>query len=887
MRRAWAEVPTLVVAAALASFAAACGGAGDAGGLLDASAAGDALSLGIDTPGCSPRSCHALGYTCGKNADGCGALVDCGGCSGNDYCGGGGFSRCGAGDGGVTGDGGVCAPKTCADLGLTCGLNADGCGGVIDCGACAAPALCGASGFSRCGGPSSPDGGPAPACVPATCASLHASCGSSGDGCGGVLDCGSCASPAFCGGGGFSVCGGSNGSAPAPACVPATCKKLGVDCGPAGDGCGNLLQCGTCGGADVCGGGGTPGACGHTCTGLCTQQVACTGAPTTITGRVLAGASAWVPAGTTPDPVPNAVVYIPSAALQPFKAGAQCTQCGADVSGDPLVSATTAFDGTFSLSNVPVGKHIPVVVQLGRWRREVYVDVTASCATTAVGDINLPRNHGEGDIPLTAISTGAVDSLECILLKMGVDEAEFSGTASGGSGRIHLYSAGLGAADVNGHGPGAALIDSEAESALLGSGGHFMNYDQIMLPCWGDEFLKSSDALASLVSYANGGGRFFATHFSYTWLFQNSPFDSTATWDVNADRNATANGGLGVPFTGNVDVSGNPRGDVFAKWLGLVGALSKTSPPEVTIEAGRHDVDAVRGSSVDWIDGTDPSPPTAAQSSMLLHYTFDTPVGQAAQCGHAIFSDFHVNDQTSTNGSIFPDECDASALTPQERILEYMIWNLQSCVPAPPPTTPCTPRTCADQGLGCGPTGDGCGNVIQCGVCAAPQTCGGAGVFGRCGAPPSGASCTPATCASLGSSCGPASDGCGGLLDCGPCAPPLTCGGGGVRGQCGAPDAGVRCAPQTCASQNIGCGPAGDGCGNLLACGTCLPSSVCGGGGPGKCGPSSCTPVSCSAQHLECGPAGDGCGGVQDCGACTAPAQCGTGGFSRCGRPPQ
>ena len=73
------------------------------------------------------------------------------------------------------------------------------------------------------------------------------------------------------------------------------------------------------------------------------------------------------------------------------------------------------------------------------------------------------QNFSEREtIPLTAISTGAVDSIECVLLKMGVDESEFTGTAAGGGGgRIHLYSAGFGSADINGHGPGASLFDSE------------------------------------------------------------------------------------------------------------------------------------------------------------------------------------------------------------------------------------------------------------------------------------------------------------------------------------------------------------------------------------------------------------------------------------------
>lgn len=47
--------------------------------------------------------------------------------------------------------------------------------------------------------------------------------------------------------------------------------------------------------------------------------------------------------------------------------------------------------------------------------------------------------------------------------------------------------------------------------------------------------------------------------------------------------------------------------------------------------------------------------------------------------------------------------------------------------------------------------------------------------------------CVPSTCASVGATCGPVSDGCGRVLDCGGCTAPETCGGGGVPNKCGAP----------------------------------------------------------------------------------------------------
>lgn len=92
--------------------------------------------------------------------------------------------------------------------------------------------------------------------------------------------------------------------------------------------------------------------------------------------------------------------------------------------------------------------------------------------------------------------------------------------------------------------------------------------------------------------------------------------------------------------------------------------------------------------------------------------------------------------------------------------------------------------------------------------------------------------CTPETCSSLHFNCGPAGDGCGNLLNCGSCPLGQTCGGGGLN-TCG----NGTCTPQTCVSLGFNCGLQGDGCGNVINCGGgCPVGQTCGGGGPGKCG---------------------------------------------------
>lgn len=47
----------------------------------------------------------------------------------------------------------------------------------------------------------------------------------------------------------------------------------------------------------------------------------------------------------------------------------------------------------------------------------------------------------------------------------------------------------------------------------------------------------------------------------------------------------------------------------------------------------------------------------------------------------------------------------------------------------------CVPTTCDVQGAQCGTISNGCGGTLECGTCAAPDTCGGGGTANVCGAP--------------------------------------------------------------------------------------------------------------------------------------------------------
>jgi hypothetical protein len=279
----------------------------------------------------------------------------------------------------------------------------------------------------------------------------------------------------------------------------------------------------------------------------------------------------------------------------------------------------------------------------------------------------------------------------------------------------------------------------------------------------------SASEQQNLIAYTTAGGRVFTTHYGYTWLDNDPPFSGTANWVPEQNGPDT--------LTGSIDTS-SLDGQSFATWLGNVGALS--APDQIALQLVRYDVDSV-------------IPPTTQliyAPEQVLQMSFFTPVGSPAseQCGRVVFSDFHVSgtanigDGGLSDNTTFPSECTPDPITPQEKALEFMLFDLASCIPAPPQN--CTPLTCAQQKIACGPAGDGCGGQIACGNCPGKDTCGGGGLYGQCGYPDAGA-CVPTTCAQLGYDCGDNGDGCGGVIHCGACTAPQICGGGGQPSVCG------------------------------------------------------------------------------------------------------
>ena len=96
----------------------------------------------------------------------------------------------------------------------------------------------------------------------------------------------------------------------------------------------------------------------------------------------------------------NVAVYVPAVPLVALPKGVptapDACSCGALYQSGAVVNTTTAVDGTFTLSNVPVGSNVPLVLQIGKWRRYLKINVKACDDNAQPDKSSLPAGHGGG-----------------------------------------------------------------------------------------------------------------------------------------------------------------------------------------------------------------------------------------------------------------------------------------------------------------------------------------------------------------------------------------------------------------------------------------------------------------------------------------------------------
>jgi hypothetical protein len=460
------------------------------------------------------------------------------------------------------------------------------------------------------------------------------------------------------------------------------------------------------------------------------------GCTTSLSGTV------YDPAGR--NPLYNVVVFVPNdpaGALPPITPGTHsCNTCDVSI-GDYIAATTTDSHGNFTLTGVPAISHLPLVVQTGKWRREVFLPHATACANTPVAAANsrLPKNHNEGDLPQMALLTGGCDDLGCFMKSMGIDDAEY--TAPHAGGRLDVYQ-GVG---VGGAPNGARLSNGVAGNCtgpgcpLWASTKSFEYYDIVILSCECAENTQTKPpaGVLALHDWLDEGGKVFASHYHYTW-FKNGPadFKNVANWLGPSTADGAGNFAIDTSF---------PKGMTYRDWLSNVGALgrngtialnsvatsvSTVNPPtirwiyEQTNDAATNDTkylsfltpiggiapvpgadsgapgpgaiaeagaDAAGDSSVDAASAGEAAAPEAGPSEAGPGDARPAEMSGPTYCGKAVFTDLHTSSSLFSMVNSIPSGCSGAPMTAQQKALEYLFFDLSACVSVdsvPPPALP-------------------------------------------------------------------------------------------------------------------------------------------------------------------------------------------------------
>lgn len=382
--------------------------------------------------------------------------------------------------------------------------------------------------------------------------------------------------------------------------------------------------------------------------------------PTTISGTVFAPNRTLALHGVT--------VYVPLSDPGPLMQGAQCTRCQDGIPGGSAANTTSGTDGKFTLNNAPTGRNVPVIVQVGKWRRRVDIPEVLPCTDNPLPPdlTSLPRSKDEGDLPMIATSTGSNDKFECLIRKLGVADKEF--TTGSGTGNVHIYA-----------GNGATKFSTTNEAfppseMLWGSVDTLKKYDLVMFGCEGSErpATKPQTAMNALKAYADLGGRAFMSHYHKIWIY-GSATDRThapAVWPEVATCDIDNYDTLDA----TIDQTNNPKGAAFTSWMNAVGGSATGTFP---ITDARQSCSAVNPSRAErWVYAQ------KAGTQIPVNFQFTTPneVPLEQRCGKVVFSDMHVSTGGGSTTNGFPMSCATTPLTAQEKALAFMFFDIASCV---------------------------------------------------------------------------------------------------------------------------------------------------------------------------------------------------------------
>ena len=413
-------------------------------------------------------------------------------------------------------------------------------------------------------------------------------------------------------------------------------------------------------------------------------------------------------------PLYNIAVYVPASPLQALPQrrpdGRGRLLVRALFKSGAVVSTTTGVDGTFKLTTRPSAR---TCRSSSRWASGAGSSRSTSTAcqpnpqpdkTLLTARTASPPGDTNDNMPDIAVSTGigrharVPDEAHRRCRRPSTWRAPATAatcTCSPAADPAPAWRCG-GAARSPTPMPGAP----ESDTNLWDTSDHLMPYDIVLLSCEGGETYNAKPA--NLETYLNAGGRAFASHFHYAWF--------SGPLELGADLHGAGRlgdqprhvGGRRTTGDGGRAGRGDDRPDAQRQQQALpqgrhprsVAAARRRARPErrprgascrstsraTTPSWARRTSRRSRGSSTSGVERrctsrstrpwTRPTPRTGGRPATAAARSSAT----CTSAGNPATNDT-VDDERRR-----PDGCADGALSPQEKALEFMLFDLSSCV---------------------------------------------------------------------------------------------------------------------------------------------------------------------------------------------------------------
>jgi hypothetical protein len=379
----------------------------------------------------------------------------------------------------------------------------------------------------------------------------------------------------------------------------------------------------------------------------------CPGMGTEVTGTVLS------PNGQ--DPIFGAVVYVTHGEPAAISPGVACDSCA--VPPDALGFAVTGADGSFSIPHAfDEGGAVNVVIQKGRFRRIVRLS-TSGCNPQMLtsAQTSLPGASGtDVSFPRILVPTTVNDDIGTVLTRIGITEFDMMDGCRRAATAADIMACPLG--------------------QLLADPARIAQYNMILLPCGALGNFHTWQVLppgviTGLQGFLQAGGRLYSSDLSYGVIQR--PFPDAFTFaggtTLSQNGNDPADVGLGGSRTTPRSYEGIIDDPDLLAWMSGRGALLANNHVSLTEfinpwgavdRAGANATTWVHA-SVPWHDASGAIIPDA-DHPLTVEATYRGMNG--AGCGRVVYTSYHTNSTTT------------GPLTPQERVLEWLIFELGGCV---------------------------------------------------------------------------------------------------------------------------------------------------------------------------------------------------------------